>query len=232
MTQRRRFFPSTPVQTVPGRSVEFEMQVRPAGVVTAPAPTAPAPEKPEPVPASATWLLPQAIVLTPWHEGDWALDPSEEGAPFYDFWMRHYDNNYDFKAKWKGTPHTLDQPNGPPLPSADFVCYEVTTSANYENLKGLGNVFFGVLQGTTLSDVHWELEWDRSSGFDAVDTRYTVSVDGDRASTWGNIVMVILEPSTGWGVDGESADLKLTATAYSAGIEVAKLTFVAQKEAY
>ena len=28
MTQRRRFFPSTPVQTVPGRTVEMEVQVR------------------------------------------------------------------------------------------------------------------------------------------------------------------------------------------------------------
>lgn len=47
MTQRRRFFPSTPVQTVPGRSVEFEMQVRPAGVVTVPTPTAPTAPAPE-----------------------------------------------------------------------------------------------------------------------------------------------------------------------------------------
>ena len=49
--QRRRFFPSTPVQTVPGRSVELEVQVRPAGVVAAPAPTAPAPAPTAPAPA-------------------------------------------------------------------------------------------------------------------------------------------------------------------------------------
>ena len=29
MTERRRFFPATPVQRVPGRTVELEMQLRP-----------------------------------------------------------------------------------------------------------------------------------------------------------------------------------------------------------
>ena len=29
MSERRRFFPATPVQRVPGRTVELEMQLRP-----------------------------------------------------------------------------------------------------------------------------------------------------------------------------------------------------------
>lgn len=55
--QRRRFFPSTPVQTVPGRSVELEVQVRPAGVVAASAPTAPAPAPDGSVIADADFLV-------------------------------------------------------------------------------------------------------------------------------------------------------------------------------
>lgn len=50
MTQRRRFFPSTPVQTVPGRTVEMEVQVR--RIAPAPAPEVPVVEPPVcPVPA-------------------------------------------------------------------------------------------------------------------------------------------------------------------------------------
>lgn len=37
MTERRRFFPATPVQRVPGRTVELEMQLRPEAPVLAPA---------------------------------------------------------------------------------------------------------------------------------------------------------------------------------------------------
>ena len=44
MTQRRRFFPSTPVQTVPGRTVEIEVQVR--RIAPAPAPEVPVVEPP------------------------------------------------------------------------------------------------------------------------------------------------------------------------------------------
>lgn len=244
MTQRRRFFPSTTVQTVPGRTVEFEMQVRPAGVVVAPAP-----EKPESVPANATWLLPQAFVLMPHYEQwNWALEPSQElGELFYDFWLDHYVKGFSLSAKWKGTPGPPAEWGYPlPMPSADFVCYEVTASTYYEELQGSGTVFFGVLQGATLADVHWDLVWDKpwagpdlteygldsveyELDFDPEDARYAVSLHGSRASTWGNMVMVILHPTGGGGM---SVDMTLTATAYSAGIEVAKLTFVAKKDAF
>lgn len=63
MTQRRRFFPSTPVQTVPGRTVEMEVQVR----RTAPAlvPEVPVVEPP---------VCPVPIIEPPvwygWEDGD------------------------------------------------------------------------------------------------------------------------------------------------------------------
>ena len=53
MTPRRRFFPSTTVQKVPGRTVELEMQLRP--VATAPVPAA------APAPANVTWLPHQSL---------------------------------------------------------------------------------------------------------------------------------------------------------------------------
>ena len=53
MAPRRRFFPSTTVQKVPGRTVELEMQLRP--VATAPAPGGGT------GPANVTWLPHQSL---------------------------------------------------------------------------------------------------------------------------------------------------------------------------
>ena len=69
---RRRFFPARRVQTVPGRSVELEMQLRPGAAAPEPAALPPAPPEPPP-PAGGcvcdvhgvAWLVhPESI-------GDW-----------------------------------------------------------------------------------------------------------------------------------------------------------------
>lgn len=79
MTQRRRFFPSTPVQTVPGRTVEMEVQVR----RTAPAP---APE----VPVVEPPVCPVPVIEPPvWYgweddDGNRLVDLSVEAEPIND----------------------------------------------------------------------------------------------------------------------------------------------------
>ncbi|WP_156949804.1 hypothetical protein [Simplicispira psychrophila] len=239
MTQRRRFFAATPVQTVPGQTVAVEVQMRRNALAPVSAPVS--------VPTTATWLLPQAFAFIPLEEVDWALEPSQEGLPFYDFWLYHYEKNFGLSARWKGTPGTTNASGNPlPIPGADFVCHEVTASTYENRLRGSGAVFFGVLQGATLADVHWKLMWNTpwagpdltehgldsveyELDFDPEDARYAVSLHGSRASTWGNMVMVILHPT---GSGGMRVDMTLTATAYSAGVEVAKLSFVAQKDAF
>lgn len=54
MSERRRFFPATPVQRVPGRTVELEMQLRAV---------------PAAVPAATAAELPR-FVADLWREGD------------------------------------------------------------------------------------------------------------------------------------------------------------------
>lgn len=59
MTQRRRFFPSTTVQTVPGRTVEFGVMLRPEPVV-------PEPVVPEP---QLSWTLNEILYTNVWQPG-------------------------------------------------------------------------------------------------------------------------------------------------------------------
>ena len=88
---RRRFFPATPVQQVPGRTVELEVQLRPA------APPAP-PAAEEGCNCDVAYALawPERLSPSGWELGsvDSAMDVlafSVEGAGSFAFWMYWYE---------------------------------------------------------------------------------------------------------------------------------------------
>lgn len=209
MTPRRRFFPSTTVQKVPGRTVELEMQLRP--VATAPAPAAaPAPGGGT-GPANVTWLPHQSL----WDgvgretdflgDGQWDIN-NGRGIP---------------RSIWEGVPGNLDDVR--PELSADFRCTEIEVVTTYLIEAGRDLEYFGVIQGATLVDARWEFEWDPANVDDP-----SFSQRLHRAWAFGNVIRVLLTPTDGSLESQET----LTARAYSGGAQVGELKLVAIGEAY
>ena len=202
MTPRRRFFPSTTVQKVPGRTVELEMQLRP--VATAPVPAA------APAPANVTWLPHQSL----WYgvrrtvflgDGQWDIN-NGWGIP---------------RSIWEGVPGNLDDVR--PELSAEFRCTEIEVVTTYLIPAGRGLEYFGVIQGATLVDARWEFEWDPAN----VDYP-SFSQRLHSAEVFGNVVRVLLTPPDGSLESRET----LTARAYSGGAQVGELKLVAIGEAF
>ena len=223
MTPRRRFFPSTTVQKVPGRTVELEMQLRP--VATAPVPAA--------APANVTWLPHQSLWRGVWQtvflgDGQWDINNG---------WVIP-------RSIWEGVPGNLDDVR--PELSAEFRCTEIEVV-----ITGLIGAerdleYFGVIQGATLVDARWEFEWDPANVDDP-----SFSQRLHRAWAFGNVIRVLLRPADGSlegqemrpadgsleGQEMRPADgsLKsretLTARAYSGGAQVGELKLVAIREA-
>ena len=198
MAPRRRFFPSTTVQKVPGRTVELEMQLRP--VATAPAPGGGT------GPVNVTWLPHQSL----WDgverqtvflgDGQWDIN-NGRGIP---------------RSIWEGVPGDLDDVR--PELSAEFRCteIEVVTSAGIK--RGRDLEYFGVIQGATLVDARWDFEWDKPFFENPAYSR-----ELHRAEVFGNVVHVLLRP-TG---DGMKSRETLTARAYSGCAQVGELKLVA-----
>ena len=170
MTPRRRFFPSTTVQKVPGRTAELEMQLRP--VATAPAPAA------APAPANVTWLPHQSLWRGVWQtvflgDGQWDINNG---------WVIP-------RSIWEGVPGNLDDVR--PELSAEFRCTEIevviTGSIGVRDLE-----YFGVIQGATLVDARWEFEWDPANVDDP-----SFSQRLHRAWAFGNVIRVLLRPAGG-----------------------------------
>lgn len=170
MTPRRRFFPSTTVQKVPGRTVELEMQLRP--VATAPVPAA--------APANVTWLPHQSL----WEgvdretvflgDGRWDIN-NGRGIP---------------RSIWEGVPGDLDDVR--PELSAEFRCTEIEVVTSYLVELGRDLEYFGVIQGATLVDARWEFEWDPANVDDP-----SFSQRLHRAWAFGNVIRVLLTPTDG-----------------------------------
>ena len=201
MTPRRRFFPSTTVQKVPGRTVELEMQLRP--VATAPVPAA------APAPANVTWLPHQSLWRGVWQtvflgDGQWDINNG---------WVIP-------RSIWEGVPGNLDDVR--PELSAEFRCTEIevviTGSIGAERYLE----YFGVIQGATLVDARWEFEWDPANVDDP-----SFSQRLHRAWAFGNVIRVLLKPTEG----GLKSRETLTARAYSGGAQVGELKLVAIGEA-
>ncbi len=198
MAPRRRFFPSTTVQKVPGRTVELEMQLRP--VATAPAPGGGT------GPANVTWLPHQSL----WDgverqtvflgDGQWDIN-NGRGIP---------------RSIWEGVPGDLDDVR--PELSAEFRCTEIEVVTSKWIGLGRDLEYFGVIQGATLVDARWEFEWDPANVDDPSFSQLL-----HRAEVFGNVVHVLLRP-TGEGMKSRET---LTARAYSGGAQVGELKLVA-----
>lgn len=175
MTPRRRFFPSTTVQKVPGRTVELEMQLRP--VATAPVPAA--------APANVTWLphqslwegfVPQTVFLG---DGQWDIN-----------------NGWAIpRSIWEGVPGNLDDVR--PELSAEFRCTEIEVVTSYWIESGRDLEYFGVIQGATLVDARWEFEWDPANV-----NNPSFSQRMHRAWAFGNVIRVLLS-ATGGGLESQ-----------------------------
>ena len=176
MAPRRRFFPSTTVQKVPGRTVELEMQLRP--VATAPVPAA------APAPANVTWLPHQSLwegVLRETDflgDGQWDIN-NGRGIP---------------RSIWEGVPGNLDDVR--PELSAEFRCTEIEVVTSYQiKLRE----YFGVIQGATLVDARWEFEWDPANVDDP-----SFSRQRHRAWAFGNVIRVLLTSADGGLISRET----------------------------
>lgn len=197
MTPRRRFFPSTTVQKVPGRTVELEMQLRP--VATAPAPAA------APAPANVTWLPHQSL----WDgvvrqtvflgDGRWDIN-NGRGIP---------------RSIWEGVPGNLDDVR--PELSAEFRCTEIEVVTYLVNARR-DLEYFGVIQGATLVDARWEFKWDPANVDDPSFSRRL-----HRAWAFGNVIRVLLSHIDSSLKSQET----LIARAFSGGAQVGELKLVA-----
>ena len=202
MAPRRRFFPSTTVQKVPGRTVELEMQLRP--VATAPAPGGGT------GPANVTWLP---------HQSLW--DGVERQTFFLGDGQWDINNGWGIpRSIWEGVPGNLDDVR--PELSAEFRCTEIEVVTSYLVELGRDLEYFGVIQGATLADARWEFEWDEPH---LENPAYSKRLH--RAEVFGNVVRVLLTPTDGSLESRET----LTARAYSGGAQVGELKLVAIGEA-
>lgn len=203
MAPRRRFFPSTTVQKVPGRTVELEMQLRP--VATAPVPAA------APAPANVTWLPHQSLWEGVYRETDFLGDGQWD-----------INNGWGIpRSIWEGVPGNLDDVR--PELSADFRCTEIEVVTTYLIEAGRDLEYFGVIQGATLVDARWEFEWDPANVDDP-----SFSQRLHRAWAFGNVIRVLLTPTDGSLESQET----LIARAFSGGAQVGELKLVAIGEAF
>lgn len=207
MAPRRRFFPSTKVQTVPGRTVELEMQLRPAAKAAAPSSAAPS------VPGNdeifgVGWLAPTL---------DESPNPNlrSELLPDGRYEIMDYDRLGLESSVWEGTPVYVDPDFVVhPVPGPGFHCVELQVETTYY-MTWPGRTYFGVVQGTTMTNVSWEFEWDFASSDPAV------SRQGHRVVTYGNVLHLRCEAT---GTGSELIDT-LTARAFSSGVQVGQLIF-------
>ena len=207
MEPRRRFFPAKTVQTVPGRTVELEMQLRSLSEpVAAPAPSAPPGETDL---LGAGWLLPTLADHVPLlsyellPDGRHSLkDPEDWGL---------------LNSIWAGEPVFEEEGIPRPIPGPGFQCVEVSVMTNHF-VAWPGFTYFGVLQATTSTDVYWELEWSHPSLHDPLESDW-----GNKVQAYGNVVQVQLMRNA----TGMSAEELLTARAFSGGVQVAELRLIA-----
>lgn len=202
MTLRRRFFPSTPVQQVPGQSVKLEVQLRPEAPAAAPPAAAPAGECECDV-IGAGWLISMtakgadmgAMELP---DGRWVIG----GYPVGPGTLTSY---------WEGVPeHFSDW--GLPLEGPSFRC----TRLELSSLPYSAPVIVGALQGRTLCGVRWQLVWDKPAEEDSQQSAF-----GHVAHAAGNMVWVHQFQGSDLWPDGDPE--LLTATAFCGGQQVAQL---------
>ena len=201
--ERRRFFPTQAVQTLPGRSVELEMRLQPLATATSAGPVQAADPGGSDV-DGAGWLS-QAFnepALWVWEEqpdGGWRVTSSR------------------VDSLWVGSPPAGAAALGlGPVPSAGFRCIELEVSS-----LSAARLHVGVVYGASMSDVTWAAAWDAPSGGDA-----SVSVVGSRFDTSGNALVVSQYPTGG----SVAATETLTATVFCEGVAVETLVLRCRHE--
>lgn len=193
---RRRFFPSSPAQSIPGRTVELEMQLPKAAVQAAGGGQGASDDI-----LGAGWFSPAFG-----REYGWAWESQPGGR-----WIV---NAGDVASIWEGSPE--DGSVGAPRPGSTFRCVELTAP---EPNDGPYQHHVGVVQGASMSGVRWDAVWDTPSPSDP-----SVSAGvGNRFTTWGNVIVVEQINTCGGGIVGMSGTETLTATAYSGAATVATL---------
>ena len=210
MTLRRRFFPTTPAQTLPGNTVELELQLRRQPVGVAPVAAAPTGV------ACTGWLAPwlcaaphEALVVEPLPDGRTAIT----GTYFDD------DLGTDFggleASVWDGTPAALDVlGRARPVPSEGFVCVDLQiNTTGYTPFPG--RHFTALVPGG-----EWLVAWDAPSVGDPL-----VSASGHRAIVVGGTLVVAAADTD----TGTNAIEVLTANALTGGTVVKQLFFRARR---
>ena len=187
MSERRRFFPATPVQRVPGRTVELEMQLRPE----APVPLPPAVGVP-----AATWLPGRFTAM--WQ--NW--DPPEISAEADGRTRIHFGGEH--QTWWVGEPMLVGGVPAP-LPTPAWRCVQVDME------PGWGEpALYGVLWDAP-AGAEWVLAWD-SPADPAPDLPllqgWQVSSLGDRARVDQALVTVVFVEG-----DDSSGEAQLVARA-------------------
>lgn len=205
MTQRRRFFPSSPVQKVPGAIAEFGMQLQPLAKAPAVAPALGGCDL-----YGAGWFSPAFA------EGnEWVWEAQADGGwGVFSSWLTSL-----WKSESGAEPAELGTR---PVPSAAFRCVElqVVPWVSY-------TPHVGVIQGVSMSDARWEAVWDKPSLDDPA-----ISEVGSRFDTWGNVIIVRQFDTGSGGIDGMEGMETLTATAFCSGSAVATLVLHCLHPAY
>jgi len=221
MTIRRKFFPTRPVQTEPGRSVDVTVQLHRGGSV-APAPC---------VIHGAHWstTLPSGYVEEFWTpldradaenaaQGDWDLEGLGNGR-IGGFRASYQGEHHVHPYIGDGGTHQEQLLEGP-----HFFCTHLKISRAYHWGWVLGQVvppvLLGTLLGSHMTDAHWTATWEP-----AHPTNSGKSADGDYHLTAGNALYVypvfknIDEPG-----EEEGVITRLQATAWCGGKPVAQLS--------
>ena len=222
MSERRRFFPATPVQRVPGRTVELEMQLRPEAPVAA---------APLPAPSGgcecagvvATWLG-----VPPPGAGDLIVEAIGENATRVRQWGWRWDpqagesyeadiTEYIYFGDWSDVPIEYEGTPGA-RPAPDLMVAGVVHDIKFDsNILGEWEVppFRAAIFGQALCEPSWTFEWSAPSPDDPA-----YSAAGDRAQARGTVLLLSIDP---WAES--NATVTLTAQARCAGQTVATLTF-------
>ena len=229
MTQRRRFFPSTPVQTAPGNTVEVEVQMRKG---SAPVVAASAPTSMEPV---LSWVSPDEAFAV-----DILRDPSSaqrfEVVQSDDGLIHVRQKNPEWEPRemttgWRGTPWRVTVDDDPlPMAGPGWQCelIECAVSIPDQYDRPPPVCYTGCIVGVATERVTWRLEWAESYGdgdtsYGNIARDYAVSSSGHVARASGCMLMVC---PVWYGGSGDARET-LTATPLVDGQIVGSLKFVA-----
>jgi len=226
MTIRRKFFPSRPVQTELGRSVELTVQLH-RGAAPAPAPC---------LIHGAHWsiTIPSGDMEEFWRllieeeeeeeeveEGDWEVDGIGNGSIGR------------FLAHYRGKPHlhTYTDQSGETrqqkLEAPHFHCHRLEIDRNDWWPGYLGAdavcppVLLGTLLGSHMTDAHWTVTWEPAHPADS-----GKSATGDFYLTAGNALWVYPVFREEEEEEEERIDTHLQATAWCGGKAVAQLELI------